>query len=578
MDNNIIIYINQLYKAHGWNEMINIIKSQIYNVRVPFVFKNSEFKNRIITIKYLEHNKIWKPKWTRQCRGIVMYLDDDDNIIPIKYLLQRGAEVLTNIHIKSDINDTQDIQLSDSKISNQILHLDDNQQKIVSKLLNGELIDGFLSFKCDGSLLGVTCYYGKYINIAKDWILKYGDDFSKLCLEMSLLNNCVVILSSQGTFFIGEDMQSYTVTSILASLGYKDIDITEIANKMTYLEALKEYGNKWFNNITEIFDKIKCTCCDTNIITLCFETICKNRTTAWKELHTELAISYNKSNMKFLGASFCGNNFIKFIPHFILNINNIFLEPLWWKISSTTEINLMLSDIELCIKGYITSQEYIKKYIPYNIDSYKDNDINIDYEGFVFYTPYLDGTNIEYDYHKIKSTTYYKAHNFKTKNIDYLLDISTSDVALSVFPVVYKIKSFFESLASKLIICVDKFSEELLKDVKNNKLYEGLNEKAKISFNKQNINVKYKMLINASNNFNDIIMQIFIEQFPELNKSTLEKQYICTNLKKIIMLYNSLLVENYKNVIALSIKNINDNNELKELFNHCQNIMCDVIE
>ena len=73
-------------------------------------FDKTQFENKIIAIKYIEGLcRVWQPKWSRQCRGVYLYKSKSNKIICLKSLLQRGAEILTNVHLKSGIEETQDI-------------------------------------------------------------------------------------------------------------------------------------------------------------------------------------------------------------------------------------------------------------------------------------------------------------------------------------------------------------------------------------------------------------------------------------------------------------------------------------
>lgn len=305
---NITEYVNHLYKTYGCNEMCNIIKENNFLVNVPSQFQNTIYENKIIKIMYKEYCKLWKPKWARQCRGVILFLDDDNIIKCIKYQLQRGAEVLTGLQIKNGQHDTQDLDIKN------ISHLSNTQQETIKLLASKSQIDGFLSFKCDGSLIGITLYSGKFYDIAKLWVEQFGDDFAKVVLKISIKLGCdfVPIISTQNTFMISEMMHSYFVTSVLDALNIKNYDelvkLTKVSKSHDIFEL---YGHILFEKISHVRKYY-----NHDIITINFEAVCKNRTCANNELHNEFAISYPNSMFKLLGISIVDD--ICHIPHMLL--------------------------------------------------------------------------------------------------------------------------------------------------------------------------------------------------------------------------------------------------------------------
>lgn len=573
----ILEYCNMLYRTTSWEAMIEIIKSQHFIVSCPSSFKSTPYANRVIRIKYLEHNKLWKAKWARQCRGIILFLNDDNIIIPIKYHLQRGAEVLTQNHIKSGISDTNDMT-HDDKINN---IFDNDQCNVMKKLSSGGNINGVLSFKSDGSLFGLSYYFGECVKLVDDFI-ESSDDFSKSIYSLGLNSGNRCVGSSQTTFSMGHDMQPYNVTAILGEV-YGDEKIKEIIQEnISYSEALTKYGSQWINKTNNICNYIHNLYPDAITITLNFESICKNRTSAWElSPHNELATTYEKSCTKFLGVSICGKKYVKFIPHFDIekNVKMCITEPYYWRIKTTEKVNTMLQDLESTIVSNITPEEFLTKHPPNNILMNSENTrfftINdMDFEGFIFYTETPDTILTgEYNYNKIKSTAYYKSHIFRYSNIKYLIELS--DTAGHIFPLSKKVKNFFDNFSNNLSIILKEINDEIQKPPEINKFYKTLPQKAQQSFLTKSIEIKSKMIINGSNQFPEISFDIFSNYFKDLliHKNTNEKyENVCRSIKSIIMSFEPWKYQNleeYENVSKMYLDQIEKYIGLQELLGHC---------
>ena len=109
-DMGIVQYVNHLYKKYGLNQTIQIIESQGFNCSAPSQVKNTPYANLYLKIKYFDHCRLWKAKWARESRGVILRLDIEiDQFICDKMLLQRGAEVLTGHHLAANIDSTQDM-------------------------------------------------------------------------------------------------------------------------------------------------------------------------------------------------------------------------------------------------------------------------------------------------------------------------------------------------------------------------------------------------------------------------------------------------------------------------------------
>jgi hypothetical protein len=529
IDKSIIEYANYLYKNNSWENMIKIISEQRFDVTEFKHLKKIILENKIIKIKYMEHCQLWKPKWARQSRGVILRLNDDNIIVCDKMLLIRGAEVLTGIHLKAGVNETQDISFSGSKI------LDDSQNNTVMKLINRLPIEGIVSFKNDGSLLGITLYevnsttaqfylktINKFIDDNKDnkdnnesSHFNNSIDFAKTIIEMAEQMNLpfIPIFSSQGTIFLGEDMHDYMVTSILVGtncLSQNQLD--EIATNESPIKIFNQYGRDFLEKLRTFYDNI-IEPLKKEAMCLSFEAICNFRKSSWNKHHPELAISYPETMLRFLGCTFnVGLTVGIYKAHYQLEdiIEKVgFEQPLWWRISHSIQIENMMIDLSKTIMNQMNEAEYLDKYKPSN--SYLPKHLYFDYEGWIFYKENTDGT---IDYSKIKTEEYYKAHKFKPENVKMLIELGK--FAKDIFPLTKVVTIFFDGLSIKLLTIMN----EILDYLQNKEiLFNGLPEKAQISFPKQNEHVKIKMLINASSLWQQLCFDVFKKTFDSLEKT-----------------------------------------------------------
>lgn len=507
---NICEYLNFFYKKFGIEGLHSVLKIQSY------MSAHLHTDQRILRINYLDHNKLWHPRWSRQTRGTVFWLNDDDVWIPIKFLLERGAEVFTGFHVSNGVTETDNVNI-DTIISksDKVPTLDDDQQKLIECLVaNAEIPDGLVaSFKKDGSLLGCTMYKDKNIEeYIRQLITKTEDKFAmqvmSFCDELCLP---LLTFSTQSTLLVGEFMQDYTVTALL-SLIMSDSEIATYSDK-TYLEVFAMFGKPVISKLSDLIisanSKLGSSGLDS--ITLSMESICKDRTTvfAGAVVHKELALSYDKSSITVLGISFSSSNGVIYHPHYEFSelISKFdLMEPSFWNISHTTEINSLIKSIDDVIIGQMTIPKFYETYPPSN--NFKFEQI-IDYEGFVTYSAKRN-KNFSLNYNKIKTDAYYKMHKPRKEYMEYIIDMGKYPEVQKVYPICVVVRDFYGNLETLNKIHA-KFMQ--LHTSTDSPLYLSLNEKAQKSFHTQKPKVQMKMLINAVG-FQKVSIELFKEFYP----------------------------------------------------------------
>ena len=500
--------------------------------------------NSIVICKYYEQpgEQFWL-KWAKEMRGCIFFVNPETLAVVYSGKLNRGAEVVTQMTKKMGIN-TQDV------ISNKISILDSEQRDTCDRVQNGDLIDIFLTSKCDGSLLVATSYIGDMIGVMSPVIDLFGSAFAQLVAKQSMeISNGtrLVVFSTQGTLIMGVDMNAYMITSMLVGSGV--CSRTDLSNtEGGYLGAWNRYGSTWLELFMQFmfFDDM------TRIQTFCFEGICASRRGLFNDhQHDELAISYEFDRFIFLGTNVCEKHF--YMPHMLYRkLSEIkFEEPLWWNITDGKQVNAMISDIDRLIHGTLSKQEYLSIYPPANngfdVKSLEQIDrAIIDCEGWVAMKiathPIVD-QDIKYVidllgipytiYSKIKTEAYYRAHKFRVENMEYLLELAKT--AGDSFPLSRKIAGICAngSIVRRLV-AIGQHIRKLLDftDSKNKILpllrsaFEttSTGSTAKnplIGFEKRPFDVQCKIALNFRGfDFGILLMPIYLGEFPEINPET----------------------------------------------------------
>lgn len=515
-DMNLVEYINHLYSSNenSYDSVIQILKSQYYHVGAPSQLKNmlgtsparnltddsiNDEKN-FISIKYLDHNNNWNT-WGRESRGSTLALIDGKWTM-FKYLMERGAEMLTGMQMKRGIDKTDNI---DTKMDFKASHLSRVQQELIQDLREGNPVDLVLSFKKDGSLLSCALYTGSMGVLMRRLINTYCDDFTKAVMtEYDKIsgNSDVFVFQSQSTLFIGDAMYDYTTTAIFP----------EAIPTLTPLKKIQTYGESFMTKLKKMFDNI-----DGDIKQILGETICANRTESYSgNVHKELAMSYPTSSFTILSITSIKDNHYTAYPHYMYSeiINYAgFTEPAFWKCSSVAQVDKLIQDVDSFIFGKINCDEFYQINVPSNIYSYEKI---IDCEGFVTYDVKRNNS-----YGKIKTDSYYKSHKLRDDNIPFLCELNK--VVGHIFPLARIVDETISKLNEKL----DLINPELVKVITSAEMKASLPDKALNGFDNRPRPVQFKIIINnAKNKFSELAFAVFQTHFPSLMISDEMKTFV----------------------------------------------------
>jgi len=455
----------------------------------------SKYIPEVVGIKYIEGlNKLWKPKWSREARGRFYWIGLDpecdstklinpiNQVIELKSALERGIEVLTLAHTESGIEQTQDVEP-------QSLSVLDDKQKLIIKALGttNNPINTVLTAKVDGSLIIVNfypCNCPQY-PIIKNLISNYANNFTKSLYAHCVDNNLPIItISTQGTLFIGVDMEDYFLTAIQSL----------ISTPIKFVSDWELIIPEFVGLCMEYYSKLKLN--QSLMCNVCFEAFCSNRTTITGKLHTELAVDYDHNGFILLGMMYNS----RYIPHFDMP-KKIFKHPIHIKIQSSEQIFNIMKKLDKTVLGELSLNDFITGTIC-QLDDLTSNVIHP--EGFVMLTP--DSSNT-YDYAKIKTELYYQCHKIRPCNIQNLLLLPES--CQVYYPVLKSIHLFFNNLENKLKELITKSLQSLTLEINtNSELYQMQNIKGKsridlvinsgIDFvEPKQLDIVFKMLLNT---------------------------------------------------------------------------------
>jgi hypothetical protein len=456
-----------------------------------YAYTISKYVPGVAGIKYIDGiNQIWRPKWAREARGRFYYVAGD-KVIPLKDTLQRGIEILTKAHLDAGIDETQDVSIKTND------HFDDNQQLLLRTFSAVNPIDSYLTGKVDGSLLIVNIYpiESEQYEIIKNLGHSHGDSFTKTIINYCVGNNFPILtVSSQGTLFLGPDMQDYFLTSI-----------------QTLMDTVVTSTNDWVNIVpnfvAKFLDYYNSLALDNKeMVNICFESYCKDRLTFKGKLHTELAVGYDHNGLNLLGLM----NKNVYIPHFDLP-RRVFTQPFYYHIKNTDEVYRLMNELDEVVLGNRTTEQFLTNFL---LDEFTSRVVHP--EGFVLLTP-MNGT---YDYAKIKTQLYYKCHKVRQGKVKELLELPES--CSSYYPILKNLHTFFDNMDTSIKSLVSRTYNSLLNEIKKESVfYLKQNSKAQgrmdividsgvSSADVKNLEIVCKMMLNNKDNAGDMTLMFSV--------------------------------------------------------------------
>ena len=408
---------------------ISEIKQELASIFVNIRIIDHSYE-LIVICSYLERAQNFRDLAMRQSRNPILVFDTEtQSWLFLANQFIRGAESLS-IQTK----DMQTENVNNCSLDC-ISEFSGPQQRVMIPLLDDKetQMNGYLSFKADGQLVGIswtktnTKMGIKTINI----INNCNNDFAKYVLNCAIKNkwDYIPVIRSNGTYFISDDMIITLYTALKSQYESKFPDKNDLPSDINELrdKLIPDFLNQSYIFINNIVDSS-----DSDLICMSFEAICPDRKTLSGKILIELACSYPQGSIRFLGYSKGqANSYPKYTCHgecqdaiFKAELD----QPLFKTIKTNNEINQSLSLLNQVTKGEISEDEFFSKWAPDNFETALHI---IDPEGFVFNT--IDG-----EYSKIKTRTYYICHKLRLPNIVELLEMP--QITAKYFPLVSALK------------------------------------------------------------------------------------------------------------------------------------------
>ena len=503
---NIPQYFNYMCSKYPVDRVIEMFRADFFQCDYLNNLKNTPMDKMVIKITYFEHNRLWRHKWARDCRGVVLgYLNG--KWIVLKYLLQRGAEILTGVQVKK-FDSSENVEVVEGQIAN-ISMFDDIQQDTIRRIINNSDIEMAVTCKRDGSLFGCSVYYGEVAEFVKELIIASNEPFANLVLQMCEENDLdLMVFSTNGTYFMGEHMYDYNVHAMLSMI-MSDDEIYTFADTLP-IDLFRQQGLPILQKLIALTESVRSP--GLSGISVSAETIVRDRLTYRGVRHYELATAYPVSSFTPLGFTMYNSESdgtFQYFPHFCFSeqiAQNGFLEPPYWFISNASVLEKMIEDLDNVIFNKMTQDEYFIKYPTENQFPFGKF---LDFEGFVCYRMEDD---MGFDYSKAKTDAFYKAHDHgrvcDAEKIAYLIELAK--VAGSAFPYAQKVKDFYDSIDQKLMA----FTQEMIRESGADGIFfDGLKDTAKAAFHRIPAHKKFLALQNQSTTFMELAKVVYLKHF-----------------------------------------------------------------
>jgi hypothetical protein len=429
-----------------------------------------------VRMNYNNGSPFWGT-WGRSNRGTLYFLDLETYHVEIDATaLQRGRE--NNAKFLDEALREEGIDADDVVENSSSSHRFDAVQVATKELLDRINVTNkvdhatiCLSAKADGSMLRCILRRRntKYNEMLYTSLITGESEFAKVAAKTfndMTGGNWFLEVRSQNAA-ISDHMGDYYVHSILVGLEvYTEDEINDISDSGETWKTLAPVALKILSvKLISLLEMLPEDIDRTKTISFIFESIVKDRMTAWGTLHFELVRSYSWSNIVLLGViGYNDDSPVEgtYYPHFEIDVEIVasgFMQPLYWmfnKNSSTRDIRelpTLFQDMTKVLEGEMKADDYIAAHPSNNtkiLGNYSSLDL-LDFEGFV---GFINVKELEvigrqpWDYFKMKTKDYYIGH--QEGAVEKQLDIATRIInvmgdtsaplftAFPIFLIVYK--------------------------------------------------------------------------------------------------------------------------------------------
>jgi hypothetical protein len=283
--------------------------------------------------------------------------------------------------------------------------------------------------------------------------------------------------------------------------------------KVSPWKTLEPYASRFIHDMNKCMPAFSEHWKDDQILSMSFESICKNRTDAWGTVHPELAISYGEYLFTFLGINHStGETAGVYVPHAALDQTHVghLPQPYSFRVTDSSQLHDIMNDMDKVLEGSMSEEEFRSTY---GIAA----GVHIDWEGFCLLRKVGQG---RYSYSKLKGPSYYASHKYHPKRSAYLLGLS--DLAAKVFPMVALLKDFHKTSKFTLACFLAKVRDSTAS--RQDELLDAFTDeggrKAFIGFLKgkdvndpENVQKRFKMLSKLSPKWAPMVSDLFHSEF-----------------------------------------------------------------
>eukprot|EP00035_Acanthoeca_spectabilis_P032433 m.18694 g.18694 ORF g.18694 m.18694 type:complete len:697 (+) comp5353_c0_seq1:110-2200(+) len=347
----------------------------------------------------------------------------------------RGAEVLAI--------QTRNMSTENVKNDEDLAGFADSQQRVMRALLTegGVPLRGHLSFKSDGSLVGVS-WYRVGTTLAARWreVLTEADAtdprimFAIKNIELAdkMKWKAFPVIRTNQASLIGGPMRDTLVSALHeeARLSGDNVPLSDPTNPS--LEQLEDLlVPSFLTKCHDLWSSLPPELQGSAVTSMSFEAVCARRRTLWGHLQSELAVEYPTGSLKFLGHSYGdGTVYPAFCTHGAIHelvAASGLNQPASLRVTTSDEVNRAMDDLSQVIRGTMTEAEFFGR-AKWTGGRDAPECTRIDAEGFVLMTD--DGG----EYSKCKVAEYYICHKLRASNIPTFL--AMPDQVGAYFPLV----------------------------------------------------------------------------------------------------------------------------------------------
>ncbi len=451
---NISEFINNMWHSFGKSEHSFTKAMSALNQTAKFSYMGDL---RMLVTSYRNGQQQWIPTWGTQNRNIVHYLVDD-----IWVRLMNGLPA----GIENQQGDKQYGDIYEKEFSSESITIS-NALRDGKKLPKGT----YVTSKHDGSL-GRIHVVRNNVELLYRNVMKSNNIYAKMLAIKSYKESggtSFMMIATNGTYLAPQPMWDYMTTAFAPTCGISREELQTLMNNepseeyKTMFDNLNASDEKyrkvliaWSHMVAPLDNKLQTLFnseelpVDLDIngdMTILFEMICANRTTCLGVIHEELALGYTESKCSVLGIM----SKFQLFPHFEIDKTLVklgFLQPLYWEITTPTQILNMKSCLQQVSLEQKTIEYFLTKFPPSN-SKMPLGKIELDHEGLILLVPQYISCNgriiCVWNYSKIKTWIYYMLHKISENSIAKAIKLVIKYL-LSNFPLASKIRETLKTV------------------------------------------------------------------------------------------------------------------------------------